>query len=132
MRRFILGLCVAAGAFAQPAFSQSTGEKFNHVQWTAVAEPAAVAPGGTLLVRLEANIDPEWHMYSITTPPGPIPTTIRVVDPAAVDEVTYFQPAPVTKFDPNFSANTETYEGKQVFLARLKVKATAAAGTLNL
>ena len=33
--------------------------------------------GGTVLGRLDATVEPEWHMYSLTTPPGPIPTTIR-------------------------------------------------------
>src|SRR5258708_7058552 len=113
MRRLFLILCLATAGYAQ-----GTAEKFNHVQWTATAEPAEAAPGATVLVRLEANVDAEWHMYSLTTPPGPIPTTIRLVDGAAVDEVVYFEPPAVTKFDPNFNANTETYEGKQVFLAR--------------
>src|SRR5436305_7047522 len=86
-------LCLVA-----PAFAQATAEKFNHVQWMATAEPSEAAPGGTVLVRLEANVEPEWHMYSLTTPPGPIPTTIRLVDGAAVDNVTYFEPPAITKF----------------------------------
>ncbi len=127
MRRLFLLLCLAI-----PAFAQGTAEKFNHVQWTATANPAEAAPGGTVLVRLDANIDTEWHMYSLTTPPGPIPTTIRLVDGAAIEKVTYFQPPAVTKFDPNFNANTETYEGRQVFLAKVQLKKSVPAGALNL
>ena len=57
-------------------------------------------------------------MYSLTTPPGPIPTTIKTIDSPAVDQVTIFQPPPIRKFDPNFNADTETYEGTQTLLAR--------------
>jgi len=97
-------------ALAIPAFAQT--EKFNHVQWTA----ASAAPG---LVKLTAQIDPGWHMYSLTTPPGPIPTTIRLVDSPGVKSVTIFEPPPVRQYDSNFSADTETYEGAQVFYARI-------------
>jgi len=101
------------------------------------AEPAEtglaeVKPGGIVLVRLEANVDAEWHMYSLTTPPGPIPTTIRVGGWSGDRNVTYFEPPALTKFDPNFNANTETYEGKQIFLARVRLKDSVPAGALNL
>src|SRR5436305_6763113 len=88
-------------------------EKFNHVNWTASADSAASAPGGTVVVKLQADIDAGWHMYSLTTPPGPIPTTIKISDNPAVAEVTIFEPPPVRKFDPNFNVDTETYEGQQ-------------------
>ena len=127
MKRLFLIFCLAVGSYAQPS-----ADKFNHVQWTATVEPAEAAPGATVLVRLDAVIDAEWHMYSLTTPPGPIPTTIRVVDGAVASQVVYFQPPAVTKFDPNFNANTETYEGKQTFYARVKLQNSAPAGALNL
>src|SRR5258708_21786714 len=104
MRRLFLILCVATAGY-----SQTTSEKFNHVQWTATSEPAEAAPGSTVLVRLEANVEAEWHMYSLTTPPGPIPTTIRLGDGAAVDEWGYFSPPAVTKFGPTFNSHTATY-----------------------
>ncbi len=50
-------------------------------------------------------------MYSLTTPPGPIPTTIQIRNSPAVDKFTIFEPPPIRKFDPNFNADTETYEG---------------------
>src|SRR6185312_9593404 len=57
-----------------------------------------------------------------TTPPGPIPTTIKTTMADAVEKVTFFEPPPVRKYDPNFQAETETYEGTQVFLARIELK----------
>ncbi len=127
MKQLFLIFCLAAGAFAQ-----TSAEKFNHVQWVATVEPSEAAPGATVLVRLDAVIDAEWHMYSLTTPPGPIPTTIRLMDSTAVDQVAYFEPPALTKFDPNFNANTETYEGKQTFYARVKLKGSVPAGAMHL
>lgn len=115
MRRLFLLLAFAACAFGQ-------SESFNHVHWTMTIEPAAAAPGSTVLAKLTATVDPEWHMYSLTTPPGPIPTTIKPTKDDAIGSVTFFEPPPVKKFDPNFQAETETYEGTQVFLARIELK----------
>ncbi len=42
-------------------------------------------------------------MYSLTTPPGPIPTTITTDNSPAVDKFTIFEPPPIRKFDPNFN-----------------------------
>ena len=102
---------------ALPAFAQSA-EKFNHVQWTG----EAAGPG---LVKLQAQIDPGWHMYSLTTPPGPIPTTIQVVDSSSVKSFTVYQPPPIRKFDENFNADTETYEGSQIFYVRVDLSGDA-------
>ena len=126
LKRLPTLLLLSAACFGQ------TPEKFNHAQWTAEFTTPSVAPGGEATAKLVARIDPEWHMYSLTTPPGPIPTTIRTVDSPAVESVTFFEPPPVRKFDPNFKADTETYEGEQTFFAHVKVGKSAAAGPLTI
>src|SRR5690348_17118077 len=123
MRRLLLFL-LASTAFAQT-------EKFNHVQWTLTFDQPA-APGAVVLGRLDATVDPEWHMYSLTTPPGPIPTTITTQNSPAVEKFTIFEPPPIRKFDPNFNADTETYEGRQTFLARIQLKKDLAAGPVSI
>jgi len=110
--RSALLLLAALPAFAQPS------DKFNHVEWTATA----VSPD---LVKLDARIDSGWHMYSLTTPPGPIPTTIKLVESPAATSVAIFEPPPIRKFDSNFNAETETYEGTQIFYARLDLSQDA-------
>jgi thiol:disulfide interchange protein len=125
MRRIFLLLFLAASAFAQ-------SEKFNHVQWTMTLDAATAAPGATVLAHLEARIDPDWHMYSLNTPPGPIPTTIKNMSGAAIGNVAFFEPPPIRKYDPNFQADTETYEGTQVFLARIEVKKDAMPGNVTI
>jgi thiol:disulfide interchange protein len=125
MRRFLLLLLIAISAFGQ-------SEKFNHVQWNLTLDQASAAPGATVLGRLKATVDPEWHMYSLTTPPGPIPTTIKTVNSPAVEKFTIFQPPAVRKFDPNFNADTETYEGSQTFLARIQLKQDLTPGPVTI
>jgi thiol:disulfide interchange protein len=126
MRRLVLLSLAIAGA----AFGQS--EKFNHVQWRLTLDQATAAPGGAVLGHLEATVDPEWHMYSLTTPPGPIPTTIATDNSPAVDKVTIFEPPPIRKFDPNFNVDTETYEGSQSFLARIQLKKDLQPGAVTI
>ena len=125
MRRLALLL-----TFAGIAFGQS--EKFNHAQWKLTLPQTSAAPGSTILGRLDATVEPEWHMYSFTTPPGPIPTSIETKDSPAIEKFTIFEPPPVRKFDANFKADTETYEGAQTFYARIELKKDAAAGPVTL
>src|SRR5579862_5090441 len=115
MRRLLLPLLVVCCALAQSAYAQDP--KFNHAQWKLTFDQASAAPGATVVGKLEATIDPEWHMYSLTTPAGPIPTTITLKDSPAVERFTIFEPKPVLKFDPSLKTDTETYEGTQVFYA---------------
>src|SRR5215472_5630946 len=98
----------------------------NHVQWKFELSPAAAAPGAEILGKLTGTIDSGWHMYSITTPPGPIPSTIRLANSPAVESLTVYQPKPERKFDPNFNADTETYSEKVVFLLKIKTAKTAS------
>jgi thiol:disulfide interchange protein len=126
MRRFLPLILF----LASPVFGQS--EKFNHVQWKLTVDSSLAAPGAMVAGRLEATVDPEWHMYSLTTPPGPIPTTIETSDSPSVDQFTIFEPPPVRKFDPNFNADTETYEGTQTFLARIRLKKDLPPGPVTI
>jgi thiol:disulfide interchange protein len=129
MRFVLVPLLVGVFAFGQ---TPSRNERFNHVQWKLTLDQTTAAPGATVLGRFEANIEPEWHVYSLTTPPGPIPTSIKTVESPAIESVTIFEPPPVRKFDPNFNADTETYEGTQVFLAKIQLKKDLAAGPVTL
>ena len=132
MRRFLLPLLLVSWAFALVA----QDPKFNHVQWKLTLEPASAAPGATVLGRLEATVDPEWHMYSLTTPPGPIPTTIVSKDSPAgtspIAKFTIFEPPAIRKFDPSFNTDTETYEGSQVFFARIELKKDLQPGPVTI
>jgi thiol:disulfide interchange protein len=123
MRKILLVLLAASTLAAQ-------GD-LNRVQWTLELSPSTAAPGGEVLGKLTGVIDNGWHLYSITTPPGPIPTTIRMADNPAVESMTVYQPKPVRKFDPNFNSDTETYTDKVVYLLKIKL-AQSASGDVDL
>jgi thiol:disulfide interchange protein DsbD len=105
-------------------------QQLDPVQWSlAVDSPAA--PGATVAARLTASIDPGWHLYSLSTPKGPIPTTIRIDGEPAVAAYRVYQPQPAVKFDPNFQADTETFDNQAVFWIAVEL-AKDAAGTVEL
>ena len=77
-----------------------------------------------MVLRLTATIDEGWHLYSPTTPPGPIPTELKLDDNAAVVSFTIHQPEPKKVFDPNFNNESQSFEKEVVFLIEAKLGAT--------
>src|SRR5579864_8527362 len=121
----ILGVLLAAGA--------GRAEKLDPAKWSLAVDPATAPPGSSVLARLEAKIEPGWHLYSLSTPAGgPIPTTIRLADNAAVGGFRIFEPRPKRAFDPNFNLDTETYEGQPAFLIELELGKNANAGSTEV
>jgi thiol:disulfide interchange protein len=106
-------------------------EKLDPAKWSLDLEAAAAPSGSAVLARLQAKIDPGWHLYSMTTLAAK-PTTIRLEDNAAVERFRVFQPQPKRAFDPNFQLETETYEGSAVFLLDLELKKDAPAGKVEI
>jgi len=124
----ICGALLLVSLLALPAGAQ----RLDPVRWTlAIASPAA-PPGAEILARFTARIEPGWHLYSLSTPKGPIPTTVQVAENPAVESWRVYQPAPKVKFDPNFSLETETFDGEAVFLIVVKLAAGAAPGTMEI
>jgi len=102
--------------------------------WTASVDRADARPGEIVNVRLRAEMQPTWHLYSMTTPPrGPKKLRLSFVpsDRASV-EGKAFQPRPETKFDAVFGIDTEIYEGIAEFVIPVRIAANAAAGKLEL
>jgi thiol:disulfide interchange protein len=121
----ILGVLLAAGA--------GRAEKLDPAKWSLAVDPTTAPPGSSVLARLEAKIEPGWHLYSLSTPAGgPIPTTIRLADSAAVGGFRIFEPRPKRAFDPNFNLDTETYEGQPAFLIELELGKNANAGSTEV
>ncbi len=128
-RAFLVGLALLA-ASALPGFAA----KEDPVQWTLVpvAGQTSVAPGAKAWFELNAQIQPGWHLYSPTTPPGgPIITTIRVEENPVITGYRLYRPAPVRKLDPNFAVDTETYTGEAKFLVEVTA-AASAKGSSNI
>jgi hypothetical protein len=65
----------------------------NPVQWT-----VDVSSGD--LVKLQAKMEPGWHIYALTSPAGgPTPTTIKLGETQAATSLKLYQPKPTVKFD---------------------------------
>jgi thiol:disulfide interchange protein DsbD len=111
----------------------ASAQRKDPVKWSATVEPEAAPPGSQIVLKLKATIEPGWHLYSPTTPPGgPIVTSLTLADSPAVAESRLYQPKPVRKLDPNFNLDTETYDGEPVFLFAIKLKPDAPSGPIEL
>ncbi|MEO8591755.1 MAG: cytochrome c biogenesis protein CcdA [Candidatus Solibacter sp.] len=103
----------------------------QHIAWKLSVEPASAPPGGTVLLRLAGHLDEGWHIYSLSTPAVP-PTKFELTPSPAIEKVRALQPPPKRAFDPNFNAETETYQGDVTFLLELQLKKDAPAGPAEL
>ncbi len=114
--------------FLALGLSSLLAAKEDPVQWTLipVENHSTVVPGAKAYLELKAAIQPGWHLYSPTTPPGgPIITRIGVTPNRAISSYKVYRPQPVRKLDPNFQIDTETYTGSATFL----IEADTAAST---
>lgn len=113
-------LCSLALAAPVPAPAQTK----HPVAWTLSADPQPLTPGGTIFLKLTATIDHGWHLYSPSTPPGPIPTEIKLDDSPAVASYEIYQPEPKKVFDPNFNNESHSFDKQVAFLIKVKLGAT--------
>ena len=119
---------VFAGLFLAAAAFSLLSAKDDPVQWTLepYKDASNVKPAGHAWLELTAKIQPGWHLYSPTTPPGgPIITSVKLNDSPAIASYQVYRPQPVRKLDPNFQLETETYTDQAVFL----IDATTTAKT---
>lgn len=73
------------------------------------------------MLRLHADIDAGYHLYSLTTPKGgPIRTKIRVVESGFVTLGEVGQPKPDVKRDVTFEVDVETFSGSVDFVVPLE------------
>jgi thiol:disulfide interchange protein DsbD len=109
---FVFGIFSIAAASAQDNIPQ--------MQWKLEES----SPG---VLKLSSNLPEPWHLYSFTTPKGTgIPFTITFPDQPNVESFQAYQQKPIRKFDPNFQAESETFEKEIVFYVVPKVTGTAA------
>jgi thiol:disulfide interchange protein DsbD len=113
--------------------SSLSAQKLDPVQWTLTSDVTKAPPGSTVPLRLTAKLEPGWHLYSLTTPPGgPIPTTAALADHPSVEKAVLYQPKPERKLDPNFGVDTETFANEAAFWVTAELKKDAPAGSIEL
>ncbi len=119
MRRFYCFLCCCLfAALCGSAFAAT-----KHVKWTARLEPTDVRAGESAEVVLSAEIEKNWHFYSLTTPEGgPKRTKIEL---AAGSKLSAngkpIQPEPIKKHEELFGVDVEQYEGSVAFKLPVKL-----------
>jgi thiol:disulfide interchange protein len=109
------------------------GAAEDPVQWTLAFDSNAAPPGSHVLAKFTGTIQPHWHVYSLTTPPGgPNPTTASIASNPAVAGFKIYQSKPVRKLDPSFGIDTETFSEQYVLLFDVELKKDAAAGPADI
>ncbi len=110
-------------------FAPLGAQRLDPAHWSLALEPSAAPPGSSVVGRLEVTLEDDWHIYSPTTPPGgPIPTSIELEQNEAIAGAAIYQLPPVTKLDPAFQIDTETYGEKTTFLFLIQLSDDAPAG----
>jgi len=127
MRRYVLPLAFVSLTLAASA------QRLDPIQWTLTADSQRAPAGSSVPLHLKATLQQGWHLYSLTTPAGgPIQTTAGLAENTALAAVTFYQPPPVLKFDPNFNIKTETFEKDSDFALVANLAKDAKAGPVEL
>lgn len=95
------------------------------VTWTAKLAPEGVRAGEGAQIVLTAQIEGDYHLYSLTKrDTGPTVTTLTLAPGSALDaDGAGIQPPPHTELDPGFHINVESYTGGVAFALPVKLKA---------
>jgi len=129
-----LRLTVAFGSLALgPLAMTAFGQRLDPVQWTLSSDVNSASGGSRVPLHLRATLQPNWHLYSLTTPKGgPIQTTAGLTENPAIAAAKFYQPPPVRKFDPNFQIDTETFEKDVDFPIVAELAKGAQSGPVEL
>jgi thiol:disulfide interchange protein len=104
----------------------------NAVRFALEPEQPKAAPGKPLRLRLQAEIEKGWHLYSVTSPVTVTATRITAPEDSPLTITRVLQPKVEAKFDPAAGASTESYEEQATFLVDAVLKESAAAGQLEI
>ena len=134
-RRFVHQLLACALGLATTAWATDQKPP-DPINWSLKSdEPSqSMKSGSVFKVKLEASIEPGWHLYSTEQAQGgPKPTRI-VLAPDQVFEAggAVESPAPLTAHDDNFDIETEFYEEAVAFTIPVRVSDRATPGLYKL
>jgi thiol:disulfide interchange protein DsbD len=106
-------------------------QRLNPIQWSFALEPDKAPPGGRVLGRVTAGIDPGWHLYSLSSP-KPIIARLRLEDHPAVESYKVYQPRAEEILDPFFKSKVGIFSNEVTFLLEVQVSKNAPAGPAEL
>jgi len=133
---FLVAIAALIGA-PDGALAQAPPADFDPVTWSFSLDPATATPGGRVVGRLAATIEPGWRLYAPTTPKageagGPPLTKIELSESPAVASWKALQPPPTTKHDPNFDLQSEIYTDTVTFVYDIELQPDVAIGDVSL
>jgi DsbC/DsbD-like thiol-disulfide interchange protein len=126
MKKLFFAAAMAACLAAAPA---------DPVAWKLQNPPAApVKAGARFNVKLLAEVQDGWHLYSLKPmAEGPIPTRIWIAEGQPFSLAGAVQaPDPQVMQDASFGMEVELYEGEAVFTLPVRVASGAAPGAQKL
>ncbi|MDQ3623410.1 MAG: thioredoxin family protein [Verrucomicrobiota bacterium] len=122
-KAFMLTLLAGGMACASVAGAQE-----KPVRWRVGTMPSSVNPGASYSLKVHAEIDAPWHLYSVTQPRPPIATRIVAGPARLVRSRIARQPAPLKKYDPNFEITSELFAGRVTFELPVAIAASVKPG----
>lgn len=99
-------------------------QAMDPVSYTVTEHPKQVAAGEVFEITIEAEIDGEWHLYSIANDPdaGPYPTQFSSANPALTVADSVTESGPSIEMDPNFGTELGWHSGEATFTIPLAFK----------
>jgi len=120
MKNFILYILLSALLSSQSAE--------NPVSISATVN-SPVRAGEVIEIEILAEMDKEWHIYSIyDVSDGPLPTEISISGPAVGTVAPVREPKPLYVFDPGFETDTYYHEGDTEFIFPVRLKRNVQPG----
>jgi thiol:disulfide interchange protein DsbD len=107
----------------------------NPISWRFQDAPSKpVRPGARFTVKLVAEIEKGWHLYSMKPlPDGPIPTRIWIGEGQHFELASSVTaPPPLAVHDPNFNMEVESYDGPTAFTVPVRTAPKATTGVQKL
>ena len=132
---FAFATIAALGATFTLSGAVQAQDDMDPVQWKVTTVSKSVAPGGVATVKVSAEIEDGWHIYSITQPAGgPQATRITVVkdQPYTIKGKITPAKAPAVKFDENFNMNVEYHTVNSEFTVPLEVASSVKTGSTSV
>ena len=125
MKNVILFLILSFGAL-----NSQSGD--NPVGISATVGSSARA-GEVIQVKILAEMDQEWHIYSIyEVSDGPLPTEISVSGPIVGAVAPVIEPRPLNVYDPGFETDAYYHEGDTEFIFPIRLKRSTQPGTHSI
>ena len=107
-----------------PGFDLSLDNSADDTPLTVQAEFTAPEGETPAYLFVTVNLEPNWHIYSMTqTGSGPIPTKIKVDPSATIESIGKFSvsPPPKKHMDPGFKIMVENHYGTVTWFAPVKL-----------